>query len=95
MPRFIDAPLTDDTGNPGAAGPPVVDMGAFEFGTDCNGNGVPDSCDLDCQGKAGQCAVLDCETSIDCNGNDIPDECDIAAGTSAVVWSALLAPLAA
>ena len=33
---------------------------------DCNGNGVPDECELD----------------FDCNDNLIPDECDIAAGTS-------------
>jgi len=38
--------------------------------TDCNGNLVPDECDID----AG--------TSADCNGNDIPDECDVADGTS-------------
>lgn len=35
--------------------------------TDCNGNGVPDSCDTDSGGA-------------DCNGNGIPDSCDIAGG---------------
>jgi len=30
-PRFLDDFGTPDTGNPGAAGPPVVDMGAYEF----------------------------------------------------------------
>jgi hypothetical protein len=35
---------------------------------DCNGNSVPDSCDL----RA--------DTSSDCNSNRIPDECDIADG---------------
>ncbi|MCG8405064.1 MAG: hypothetical protein MI923_07705 [Phycisphaerales bacterium] len=29
-PRFADDPDTPDTGNPGAAGPPIVDMGAYE-----------------------------------------------------------------
>ncbi|MBN2448519.1 MAG: trypsin-like peptidase domain-containing protein [Phycisphaerae bacterium] len=38
--------------------------------TDCNGNGVLDSCDID--GGYSQ----------DCNDNSIPDECDISAGTS-------------
>jgi hypothetical protein len=37
---------------------------------DCNGNGVPDDCDLD-DG-----------VSEDCNGNGVPDECDIAHGFS-------------
>ncbi|MBP7937827.1 MAG: VCBS repeat-containing protein [Phycisphaerae bacterium] len=37
---------------------------------DCNGNGVPDECDL--AGGA----------SHDCNENGIPDECDIASGRS-------------
>ncbi|UCD74630.1 MAG: hypothetical protein JSV91_12680 [Phycisphaerales bacterium] len=37
---------------------------------DCNGNGIPDECDIDDQ------------TSGDCNGNGVPDECDIAGGFS-------------
>ncbi|MCP4592781.1 MAG: hypothetical protein GY842_18765, partial [bacterium] len=36
-------------------------------GNDCNDNGVPDECDLECN---------------DCNLNLIPDDCDIARGTS-------------
>ena len=40
---------------------------------DCNGNGVPDDCDI-ADG-----------TSADCNGNATPDHCDIAAGTSSDV----------
>lgn len=30
-PRFVDDPVTPDTGNPGTIGPPVVDMGAYEY----------------------------------------------------------------
>jgi hypothetical protein len=49
---------------------------------DCNGNAVPDECELaghDCNGNG----VLDaCDiasgTSVDANGNGIPDECDAA-----------------
>jgi murein tripeptide amidase MpaA len=41
-----------------------------DYNADCNGNGVPDECDI-ADG-----------TSADCNGNGVPDECDIAAGTS-------------
>ena len=37
---------------------------------DCNGNGIPDECDL----ASG--------TSADCNGNNIPDGCEIAAGST-------------
>jgi hypothetical protein len=37
---------------------------------DCNGNGVPDDCDIN-EG-----------TSNDCNGNGVPDECDTASGNS-------------
>ena len=55
---------------------------------DCDGNGVPDPCDLaagdaDCNGN-GIIDVCDIAagTSEDCNGNDVPDACDIAAGTS-------------
>ncbi|MDO8628897.1 MAG: right-handed parallel beta-helix repeat-containing protein, partial [Phycisphaerales bacterium] len=67
-PRQFDDPNTPDTGVPGS---PVVDMGAYEFFTDCNNNGVLDSTDI-----AGP-------VSDDCNStnwptNGIPDECDIA-----------------
>jgi len=40
---------------------------------DCNGNGIPDECEVD-DGSAA-----------DCNGNGVPDECDIAHGFS---WDA-------
>ena len=39
-------------------------------GDDCDGNGVPDLCDI-AQGGL-----------VDCNGNGVPDACDIAAGTA-------------
>ena len=37
---------------------------------DCNGNLIPDSCDID----AG--------TALDCNSNNVPDSCDIASGAA-------------
>jgi uncharacterized repeat protein (TIGR01451 family) len=57
--------------------------------SDCNGNGVPDACDL-ADGSSADCnsnsVPDDCDltsgTSQDCNGNGVPDECDVAAGTS-------------
>lgn len=56
---------------------------------DCNGNGVPDECDLsrgtslDCNanGIPDECDIAS-GTSLDCNGNGVPDECDLASGTS-------------
>lgn len=41
---------------------------------DCNSNGIPDACDLDC--NATGCNVSGCGLSPDCNGNGVPDECD-------------------
>ena len=60
-------------------------------GGDCNGNGIPDFCDV--PPPMGNCVGPDCsqdcqpngvpdECEPDCNGNDRPDDCDIAAGTS-------------
>ncbi|MFQ5491706.1 MAG: hypothetical protein ACE5GE_13390, partial [Phycisphaerae bacterium] len=74
-PRFIDDPITDpDTGN---GTPPIVDMGAHEFqSTDCNVNGIPDLCDIDCGPLGGSCDVPGCGLSIDCNANGTPDECE-------------------
>ena len=66
---------TPDTGVPGSV---VVDMGAYEYFPDCNANGLPDACDLDCGALDGDCNVPGCGESSDCNGNDVLDECDIA-----------------
>ncbi len=52
------------------------------FARDCNGNNIPDVCDVNC--SAPGCDVyVNCGESLDCNRNGIPDECDIASGTSA------------
>ncbi len=40
-PRFLDDPTSPDTGNPGMTGPPIVDIGAYEYVSPC-GNGVVD-----------------------------------------------------
>ncbi len=56
-------------------------------GEDCNGNGVPDSCDIalgfngDCNanGVPDACEMPPlCPTCSDCNTNMIPDDCDVA-----------------
>lgn len=59
--RFIDDPTIVDTG---FGQTPLVDMGAFEYQADCNGNGVLDSADIYSGGFA------------DCNGDGVPDSCD-------------------
>ncbi|MBN2562595.1 MAG: hypothetical protein JXQ75_16850 [Phycisphaerae bacterium] len=66
--RFVDDPTVDP--DPGNGTPPIVDMGAYEYQADCNGNEVIDSLDIDTG------------TSEDCNDNGVPDECDLADGSS-------------
>ncbi len=52
--------------------------GEITFISDCNLNGIPDECDIDCN-TPGCDPNLPCGTSADCNANLIPDECE--AGT--------------
>ena|GEM_PF-970998 len=54
----------------------------WPFMADCNGNGIPDECDIDCGPPGGDCDVTGCGESDDCNTNGIPDECDLASGAS-------------
>ena len=49
---------------------------------DCDGNGIDDSCDIDCGAPGGPCDVPGCGGSEDCNTNGVPDECDISSGIS-------------
>ena len=44
---------------------------------DCNENGFPDECEMDCA-TGGRCDVPGCGLASDCNGNGILDDCDIA-----------------
>jgi predicted outer membrane repeat protein len=65
--RFYDDPATVDSG---VGTPPLVDRGAYEYGSpaacpaDCDGDGI---CDADEIGLGGD---------TDLNGNGIPDQCD-------------------
>jgi hypothetical protein len=47
------------------------------FKPDCNANGIPDECELDCGLPNGPCDVEGCGLSEDCNANRIPDECEL------------------
>ena len=68
----------------GAVAPEDVDYGCWTIPeiADCNTNGIPDECDLDCGTSGGPCQVAGCGQSADCNTNGVPDECDLGAGTS-------------
>ncbi len=80
----LDCALVDCNGNG------VGDLDDIAAGTseDCDGNNIPDECDIlrtnaDCNGNG----VLDiCDAlgapTFDCNGNGLFDACDIADGTS-------------
>ena len=58
-----------------------VDLGETDPNmADCNGNGIPDECDLDCGPDGGPCDVEGCGGSDDCNANGVPDECDLIDG---------------
>jgi hypothetical protein len=48
----------------------------WPFIIDCNGNGIPDACDIDCGPTGGSCDVPGCGQSSDCNTNGVPDECE-------------------
>ena len=58
---------------PGPGAPPPAPMRGGR--DDCNGNGIPDECDLTC---AGGCDVYPgCGQSLDCQPDGIPDECQL------------------
>ncbi len=77
-----------------------VDMGVDEtpVGSDCNGNGESDSCDIymgvsqDCNanGIPDECDLAS-GASDDCNGNGIPDDCDVV--TTFAASSGQLSPI--
>lgn len=46
------------------------------IGLDCQPNGIPDVCDVDCGAPSGECDVPGCGGSTDDNGNGVPDECE-------------------
>ncbi|MHC4091069.1 MAG: hypothetical protein ACYSVY_12490 [Planctomycetota bacterium] len=51
-------------------------VGPLQGPPDCNTNGIPDECDVDCGTNGGPCDVPGCGESDDCNSNGIPDECE-------------------
>ncbi len=80
--RFVDDPRTADAGNPGGHGPPVVDMGAYEFRPgDCGHDGDVDMSDYaeweSCLSGPEYQTPAECEC-FDVNGNDHVDLADFA-----------------
>ena len=74
MPRFMDDPLTYDFGG---GQPPIVDLGAYEYWADCNGNGVIDSEDISAGTSTDYDLSLVPDECEDCNSNGIADTCDV------------------
>ncbi len=56
-------------------------IASFTFG-DCNGNDIPDLCELDCGPVGGECDIPGCGILGDCNNNLRPDVCDVIDGVS-------------
>ena len=52
---------------------------------DCNDNGLPDECDLDCGPSGGPCDLVGCGQSEDCNTNGVPDECEADADRDGLI----------
>ena len=76
LPRFIEDLCTVDSGNPGTLGPPVVDMGAYEFlPADIDSSSTVDLHDLSmlalywAETDCGRCggANLNCDGKVDLN----------------------------
>jgi hypothetical protein len=62
----------------GVGGKTVLSNTVLKFWDhDCNSNGIPDTCDLDCSGFAGDCREhVGCGGSTDVGGDGVPDECN-------------------
>lgn len=73
--RVFDDPVAP---NVGYGEPAFVDMGAFEYQDDCNGNGVIDSVDLT-DGTSEDCTDngIPDECELDCDGNGLADVCEL------------------
>jgi hypothetical protein len=56
--------------------------------TDCNGNLIPDECDVSCGDPGSRCDTLaGCGGSSDGNGNGVPDECESCPDGESIVFS--------
>ncbi|MCH9002368.1 MAG: hypothetical protein IIC02_07320, partial [Planctomycetes bacterium] len=51
----------------------------------CNGNGIPDECDIDCGPPGGACDLPGCGQSEDCNSDGEPDDCEVDTDNDGVI----------
>lgn len=81
--------ITDTNGGMHLSSPSVPARLLCDFAPDCDGNGLPDACDiasglaLDCNsnGIPDSCDITE-GVSTDCNGNGVPDDCDVSSASS-------------
>lgn len=73
-PRVVDKLTTANTGKPLDTGA-TVEMGAYEYQPDCDGDGLLDACEISCGEPGGPCDRPGCGGDTDCNGDAIPDSC--------------------
>ncbi len=67
----------------GSANPSHSEATAF-WDADCNANGIPDTCDLSCDGFEAACVAFPgCGGSVDANASGLPDECDVIVPSNA------------
>ena len=79
-PRFVNSTIVQDEIPADINAPPALDRGAYEFGDDCNGNGISDILDIqagapDCDGD-----MIPDECELDWDGDGVADICEILAG---------------
>ena len=76
----------------GSANPPQAEALAF-WDADCNANGIPDTCDLSCEGFDAACASFPgCGGSLDADASGSPDECNVASNAAPDCSTASAAP---
>lgn len=75
------------------AGEVVTSEPALKFwDEDCNDNGVPDTCDIDCSGFGDMCTEFQSfGRSLDLGDDGIPDECDPCQAAESLKMAALAA----
>lgn len=64
--------------SPGSFGALASENSSERLLLDCNSNGIPDRCDINCGFPDEGCDFAHCGRSSDCNANGLPDECEIA-----------------
>lgn len=56
---------------------PLIAMPAGLYADDCDGNGIPDRCEIACGDPGGPCDLPGCGQQTDCDVNGAPDNCEL------------------